>query len=71
MALQKKGAQREGNIHFVSRAVPALALIFSVFAIAGSGLDVVAYGLLLLALGLPVYFGMTKKKRTLTIENHS
>ena len=42
--------------------VALIALLFSLFAIAGSGLEVVIYGLGLLALGLPVLALMQRNK---------
>ena len=37
-------------------AIALLALIYSVFAIIGSGLEVIVWGVLLLAIGVPVYY---------------
>ncbi len=48
--------RRAGTTRWPSVAVAALALAFSLFAIIGSGGQVVGYGLILLAAGLPVYF---------------
>jgi APA family basic amino acid/polyamine antiporter len=41
--------------------VAAIAFVFSIFAIIGSGLEVVAYGSLLLIAGLPVYYWTRKR----------
>jgi APA family basic amino acid/polyamine antiporter len=49
-----------GVTRWRSIAVAVLALLFSLFAIIGSGVEVVGYGLLLLAAGLPVYYGVTR-----------
>jgi APA family basic amino acid/polyamine antiporter len=38
-----------------ARTVCALAFLYSMWAIAGAGSDVVTYGFLLLLAGLPVY----------------
>ncbi len=43
-------------------AIAISAFIFSLFVIIGSGTEVVLYGLILFALGLPVYFWMTREK---------
>lgn len=42
--------------------IAVLAFIFSIFVIIGSGMEVIIYGLILLALGLPVYFWLIRKK---------
>ena len=46
-------------------AIAVLALIFSLFAIIGSGIEVILYGLILLALGLPVYYLMIRSKQVI------
>ncbi|MBL4935757.1 amino acid permease [Clostridium sp. YIM B02515] len=43
--------------------IPAIAFIYSLWAIYGSGLESVLYGVLLAALGIPVYFYMKKRNR--------
>ena len=60
LALQR----REGTIRWQPIAVAVVALLFSIFAIIGSGMEVVGYGTILLAAGLPVYFWVTRKART-------
>lgn len=59
LVLQKRDAATEG---WMPKAVgiAAGALGFSLFAIVGSGLDVAALGLILLAAGLPVYFWLKR-----------
>ena len=42
--------------------IAVFAFIFSIFAIIGSGTDVILYGFILLAIGLPVYYMMIRKK---------
>lgn len=42
--------------------IAIFALLFSLFAIIGSGLEVILYGLILLAIGLPVYYLMIKRR---------
>jgi basic amino acid/polyamine antiporter, APA family len=41
--------------------IAIITLAFSLFAIVGSGLEVVAYGLLLLLFGLPIYYWLCTK----------
>ncbi len=55
--------RREGTIRWQGVAVAVGALLFSIFAIIGSGMEVVGYGTILLAAGLPVYFWVTRKTR--------
>jgi len=43
--------------------IPAIAFIYSLWAIYDSGLESVLYGILLAALGVPVYFYMKKRSR--------
>ncbi len=52
--------ERSGGRPVMSLAVPALAFLFSVWAIAGSGRDTVYWGFLLLVAGVPVYVWMKK-----------
>jgi APA family basic amino acid/polyamine antiporter len=44
-----------------ARAVCALAFVYSMWAIAGAGTDVVTYGFLLLLAGLPIYVWVARK----------
>jgi APA family basic amino acid/polyamine antiporter len=39
-----------------------LAIVFCIWVIFGSGKEVIVWGLLLLVIGIPFYFGLTKKK---------
>ena len=59
LVLQKRAGS--ATIRWRAVAVAIGALLFSVFAIIGSGLEVVGYGSMLLAAGLPVYFWVTRK----------
>jgi APA family basic amino acid/polyamine antiporter len=42
--------------------IAVFAFIFSLFAIVGSGTEIILYGLILLTVGLPVYYLMIRKK---------
>jgi APA family basic amino acid/polyamine antiporter len=53
---------RAGIARLAPLAIPALAFLFSVWAIAGSGRDTVYWGFLLLIAGLPVYIWMKRKQ---------
>ena len=53
--LQKRDAAAGGRVNYKAVAIALGALMFSVFAIVGSGLEVAAYGLVLLAAGYPIY----------------
>lgn len=59
LVLQKRDAD-EGGWNWAAVSVAAGALGFSLFAIVGSGLEVAALGLILLAAGLPIYFWLTR-----------
>jgi len=61
LALQKKDAGEGKGWRWKSLAVAIGALGFSLFTIIGTGLEVAAYGLILLAAGLPIYFHLKKK----------
>jgi len=53
--LQKRDVQAGAVANYKTLAIALGALLFSLFAIIGSGLEVAAYGLILLAAGYPVY----------------
>ena len=53
--LQKRDAQTGGAVSVRTCAIAFGALAFSIFAILGSGLEVAAYGLILLGAGYPIY----------------
>ena len=53
--LQKRDAAQGKGVSYKSLIIALGALLFSLFAIVGSGLDVAAYGLVLLAAGYPIY----------------
>lgn len=61
LALQKRDADAGRGTQWKSVVIAIGALAFSIFAIVGSGLTVAAYGLILLAAGLPFYY---KSKRS-------
>lgn len=63
LVLQKRDAAAGRKWRRSSVLIACAALIFSLFAIIGSGLEVVGYGLILLAAGLPVYFWMVRSER--------
>jgi len=54
--LQRRDAQGGGRVNYKTVVVALGALAFSVFAIVGSGLEVAAYGLVLMLAGYPIYF---------------
>ena len=62
MLLQKRDAAAGTALRWRSVVIALGALSFSLFAIIGSGLEVVGYGSLLLLAGLPVYFWMKRKQ---------
>jgi APA family basic amino acid/polyamine antiporter len=53
--LQRRDVALGGTFNFRAMTVAFGALAFSIFAIVGSGLEVAAYGLVLLAAGFPIY----------------
>ena len=53
--LQKRDAAQGKGVSYKTLIIALGALLFSLFAIVGSGLDVAAYGLVLLAAGYPIY----------------
>ena len=55
IVLQRRDMAFKGAINYRTIAVALGALAFSIFAIVGSGLEVAAYGLVLLAAGFPIY----------------
>ncbi|HKK46596.1 MAG TPA: amino acid permease [Balneolaceae bacterium] len=65
LVLQKREADKEGiHYNWKSVSIAVGALIFSLFTIIGSGLDVAAYGLILLVSGLPVYYWIKSGKKS-------
>jgi APA family basic amino acid/polyamine antiporter len=46
--------------------LPALAFLYSIWALWGSGAETVMYGLILLLLGLPVYVFLRRERRAET-----
>jgi len=60
-ALQRRDATAGGTVNRKTVLIAFGALAFSLFAIVGSGLEVAAYGLFLLAAGYPIYY--LKKNR--------
>jgi len=64
LVLQRREAKQGQGIRWRSMAIAALAFLFSIFAIIGSGLRIASLGLLLLAAGLPVYYGVTRRGRS-------
>ncbi len=63
LQLQKRQKTAGGSVKISSIVIAGLALFFSVFAIIGSGAEVVIYGALLLVLGMPVYLFVRRKSR--------
>jgi len=59
--LQKRDARAGGTFNYKTAAIAFGALAFSVFAIIGSGLEVAAYGIVLLAVGYPIYYVQKSK----------
>ena len=57
-------ASRARPIADGARAIAALALLYSVVAIAGAGTEVLLWGLALLAAGVPVYLWMARRRVT-------
>ena len=53
--LQRRDVAAGGQANFKAIAIAFGALAFSIFAIVGSGVEVAAYGLILLAAGYPIY----------------
>ena len=62
LVLQKREATDGAALNWKSIFIAIGALSFSLFAIIGSGLEVIGYGLFLMLAGLPVYFWMTHKR---------
>jgi APA family basic amino acid/polyamine antiporter len=58
LIFQRKDANAGGDMSWKGIAMAIGALVFSLFAIVGSGVEVAAYGLILLAAGLPIYYWM-------------
>ncbi len=63
LQLQKRQNTSGDSVKIFTVLIAGLALLFSVFAIIGSGAEVVIYGALLLLVGLPVYLFMRRKGR--------
>ncbi len=64
LVIQRREAQQGDRIRWRSIVIAVLAFLFSIFAIIGSGLRIASLGLLLLAAGLPVYYGVTRRARS-------
>lgn len=56
LVMQKRDQKQGAKTNWVSMAITVCALLFSIFAIIGSGLMVALQGTVLLAAGLPLYF---------------
>ncbi|MFT6344644.1 MAG: APA family basic amino acid/polyamine antiporter [Paraglaciecola sp.] len=54
--MQKRELNATTKINWVSFSIALIALLFSIFAIVGSGLMLAFQGLILFAAGLPFYF---------------
>ena len=54
LRLRERAGEKGPNRKAITIAIAALA--FSLFAIIGSGLEVIAYGVVLLMAGLPIYY---------------
>lgn len=63
LVMQRRESGSLGRARPVAFLVALLALLFSVFAILGSGMEVVAYGSLLLLAGLPAYVVLARRSR--------
>ena len=61
IVIQRKEQQTSGKINWKSFSIAIIALIFSVFAIIGSGLAIALQGLILFAAGLPFYIWFKRK----------
>ena len=59
--MQKRELNATTKINWVSLSIALIALLFSIFAIIGSGLMIAFQGLVLFAVGLPFYFWSTRK----------
>ena len=62
LVLQKRDASAGKAKNWKSFSIAIGALVFSLFTIIGSGLEVAAYGLILLAAGLPIYYWLKRGK---------
>ncbi|MEP6390510.1 MAG: amino acid permease [Halioglobus sp.] len=65
IVLQYRDKSQGIDVSRLGFAVAIGALLFSLFAIVGSGLEIAAYGCLLLLAGIPVYLLTAKRRRTL------
>lgn len=61
LVMQKRDAKSGAKANWVSLGIAVGALLFSIFAIIGSGLMVALQGTVLLAAGLPLYFWSKRK----------
>ncbi|MCK4345934.1 MAG: amino acid permease [Bacteroidales bacterium] len=55
--------KKNGLIYHGRLSISILAFLFTVWAIYGLGLKVISWGVVLLSLGIPVYFFVTKRRR--------
>ena len=62
LVLQKRDTSAGKAKNWKSFSIAIGALVFSLFTIIGSGLEVAAYGLILLAAGLPIYYWLKRGK---------
>ncbi len=60
LVLQKGDTSAGKAKNWKSFSIAIAALVFSLFTIIGSGLEVAAYGLILLAAGLPIYYWLKR-----------
>jgi len=60
--MQRREFKSTAKTHWVSFIIAVIALLFSIFAILGSGLMVALQGLILYAVGLPFYFWSKRQK---------
>jgi APA family basic amino acid/polyamine antiporter len=63
LVLQKRDVDAGKTYNWKSLGIAAGALVFSLFTIIGTGLEVAAYGLILLVSGLPAYYWIRKKNQ--------
>ncbi len=63
LVLQKRDINSGKKKNWKTIGIAVGALGFSLFTIVGSGLEVALYGLILLAAGLPVYYGLNRKNQ--------
>jgi APA family basic amino acid/polyamine antiporter len=64
LIMQKRELNATTKINWVNFSIAFVALLFSIFAIIGSGLIIALQGLVLFAAGLPLYFWSKRKNMT-------